>query len=166
VVSATDPPGRILGFLDRSRYYFFQVAPQLYSRGWVDPVPGPLPQKIWKRRESKILIDIRMKNSYHAIHENSPCVTTYWRIIDSIQHSAFCCVKWNLHYRHTNNFRTVGNPNPRYATNTTNSQQWLIYHFISRKDITTKNLSIKVHFITNLQMNHRLRKWWFLSSIN
>jgi hypothetical protein len=33
VVSATDPHGRILGFLDRSRYYLFQVAPQLYSRG-------------------------------------------------------------------------------------------------------------------------------------
>jgi hypothetical protein len=33
---------RNLGFLDRSRYYFFQVAPQLYSRGWVDPVPDPL----------------------------------------------------------------------------------------------------------------------------
>jgi hypothetical protein len=33
VVSATDPHGRILGFLDRSRYYFFQAAPQLYSRG-------------------------------------------------------------------------------------------------------------------------------------
>jgi hypothetical protein len=33
VVSATDPHGRILGFLDRSRYYFFQVVPQLYSRG-------------------------------------------------------------------------------------------------------------------------------------
>jgi hypothetical protein len=33
VVSATDPHGRILGFLDRSRYYFFQVAPHLYSRG-------------------------------------------------------------------------------------------------------------------------------------
>jgi hypothetical protein len=32
MVSATDPPGRILGFLDRSRYYFFQVAPQLYSQ--------------------------------------------------------------------------------------------------------------------------------------
>jgi hypothetical protein len=42
VVSATDPPGRILGFLDWSRYYFFQVAPQLCSRGSVDPVPGPL----------------------------------------------------------------------------------------------------------------------------
>jgi hypothetical protein len=42
VVSATDAHGRILGFLDRSRYYFFQVAPQLYSRGWVDPVPDPL----------------------------------------------------------------------------------------------------------------------------
>jgi hypothetical protein len=32
VVSATDSNDRILGFLDRSRYFFFQVAPQLYSR--------------------------------------------------------------------------------------------------------------------------------------
>jgi hypothetical protein len=42
VVSATDPYGRILGFLDRSRYFVFQVAPQLYSRGWVHPVQDPL----------------------------------------------------------------------------------------------------------------------------
>jgi hypothetical protein len=41
VVSTTDPYGCIIWFLDRSRYYFFQVAPQLYSRGWVDPVPDP-----------------------------------------------------------------------------------------------------------------------------
>jgi hypothetical protein len=41
-VSVTDPCGRIFGFLDRSRYFFFQVAPQLYSRGWVDTVPDPL----------------------------------------------------------------------------------------------------------------------------
>jgi hypothetical protein len=41
VVSLTDPPIVSLGFLDRSRYYFFQVAPQLSSRGWVDPVPDP-----------------------------------------------------------------------------------------------------------------------------
>jgi hypothetical protein len=33
VVSVTDPHGRIRGFLDRSRYFFFQVAPQLYPRG-------------------------------------------------------------------------------------------------------------------------------------
>jgi hypothetical protein len=31
-VSRGHPHVRILGFLDRSRYYFFQVAPQLYSR--------------------------------------------------------------------------------------------------------------------------------------
>jgi hypothetical protein len=31
VVSATDPHGRILGVLDRSRYFFFKVARQLYS---------------------------------------------------------------------------------------------------------------------------------------
>jgi hypothetical protein len=29
------------GFLDRSRY-FREIAPQLSSRGWVDPVPDPL----------------------------------------------------------------------------------------------------------------------------
>jgi hypothetical protein len=35
VVSATNPHGRSLGFLDRSRYFSIQVAPQLYSRSWV-----------------------------------------------------------------------------------------------------------------------------------
>jgi hypothetical protein len=33
VISATESHGHILGFLDRSRYYFFEIAPQLYSRG-------------------------------------------------------------------------------------------------------------------------------------
>jgi hypothetical protein len=42
MVSAVDPHGHILGFLDRSRYYFFQVANPLYSRGWVGPVPDPV----------------------------------------------------------------------------------------------------------------------------
>jgi hypothetical protein len=30
VVSVKDPYGRILGFLDQSRYFLFQVAPQFY----------------------------------------------------------------------------------------------------------------------------------------
>jgi hypothetical protein len=42
VVRATDPQGRALGFIVRSRYYFFRVASQLYSRVRVDPFPGPL----------------------------------------------------------------------------------------------------------------------------
>jgi hypothetical protein len=42
VVSVTDPYGHNLCFLDWRRYFFFQVAPQLYSRGWVDPVSDPL----------------------------------------------------------------------------------------------------------------------------
>jgi hypothetical protein len=33
VVSVTNPYVRNIGFLDRNRYLFFQVAPQLYSRG-------------------------------------------------------------------------------------------------------------------------------------
>jgi hypothetical protein len=42
VVSVTDPCGRILVFLDRSRFFSLQVAPQLYARGSVDPFPDPL----------------------------------------------------------------------------------------------------------------------------
>jgi hypothetical protein len=41
VVTVTDPYDRTLDFLHRSRYFFFQVAPQFCSRGWVDPVPDP-----------------------------------------------------------------------------------------------------------------------------
>jgi hypothetical protein len=33
LVSVTDSYGPIFGFLDRRRYFFFHVAPQLYSRG-------------------------------------------------------------------------------------------------------------------------------------
>jgi hypothetical protein len=41
VVSTADLHSRILGFLDQSLYNFFQVAPQLYSRGWMGPIPDP-----------------------------------------------------------------------------------------------------------------------------
>jgi hypothetical protein len=47
VVSATDPHGHILGFEDRSSYYFSQTATQLYSyfsENLIAPgiEPGPL----------------------------------------------------------------------------------------------------------------------------
>jgi hypothetical protein len=42
VVSAKDPHGCILIFLHWSQYYFFQVAAQLYSHGWEDPIPDSL----------------------------------------------------------------------------------------------------------------------------
>jgi hypothetical protein len=46
VVSVTDPYGSILGFLDRSRYCFFQVAPQLYSQAECIPSRPTTSQKI------------------------------------------------------------------------------------------------------------------------
>jgi hypothetical protein len=47
VVSATNPPQSLIsGFLDRSRH-FLEIAPQLPSRGWVDPVLDPL--LLWKK---------------------------------------------------------------------------------------------------------------------
>jgi hypothetical protein len=45
VVSASDPYGLFLGFLDQCSYFFFQATPQLHSRGLVDPVPDPLLRK-------------------------------------------------------------------------------------------------------------------------
>jgi hypothetical protein len=42
LVRAMVPHSHILSFLDRSCYYFFQVAPWLYSRSCMDPVPDPL----------------------------------------------------------------------------------------------------------------------------
>jgi hypothetical protein len=37
-----NPAAINLNFLDRSHYFFIQVAPHLSSRGWVDPVPESL----------------------------------------------------------------------------------------------------------------------------
>jgi hypothetical protein len=37
-----DPYDSVRGFLDWSRYFFFQVAPQLYSRDRVAPLPDLL----------------------------------------------------------------------------------------------------------------------------
>jgi hypothetical protein len=56
MVSVMDPYDRILDFLARSPYSFFQVAPQLYSRGWVDQVIHiyncymKLPELFWTSR--------------------------------------------------------------------------------------------------------------------
>jgi hypothetical protein len=62
VVRVTDPYGRILGCLHRSRYFFFQVAPQLYSRGFVDPVSDPL----LLRKSSSAGIRIRASGSVES----------------------------------------------------------------------------------------------------
>jgi hypothetical protein len=78
VVSALDPYGHILGFLDQSHYCFLQVA-QLYSRGWVDAVPDPLflrrsgsagsqtrdlwmySQELWPLDHSSSLVEVELK---------------------------------------------------------------------------------------------------------
>jgi hypothetical protein len=41
VVSATDPHGLVLDFLDRSRYFFLPSSPSIVLRGLVSPVPDP-----------------------------------------------------------------------------------------------------------------------------
>jgi hypothetical protein len=65
-VSVADTYGRILGFLHRNRYCFFQVALQLYSGGWVDPIPDPLLLKKCSSAGNRTLISGSVaRNSDH-----------------------------------------------------------------------------------------------------
>jgi hypothetical protein len=52
-------------FLDQSHYFFFQVAPQLYSWGWVDPVPDPLLRKSGKAGDRTRTSGYVARNSDH-----------------------------------------------------------------------------------------------------
>jgi hypothetical protein len=79
VVSVTDPCGRILDFLDRSHYFFFQVAPQLYSLGWVDPVSF----KIYFTKIMKLLAYCHIM---HSIQMKNPL----W--IQTLLYRRFACI--------------------------------------------------------------------------
>jgi hypothetical protein len=73
VVSITDPSSRILDFLDQSRYFFFQVAPHLYSWGWVDPVPDPLLLRKSGSAGNRTRINGSVaRNSWQLDHRGSP----------------------------------------------------------------------------------------------
>jgi hypothetical protein len=69
VIGVTDPNGRILGFLVRRLYFFFQVAPQLYSRGWVDPVSDQLLRKSGSARNWTRATGSVARNSDHYTRE-------------------------------------------------------------------------------------------------
>jgi hypothetical protein len=83
VVSVTDPYGRILAFLDWSRYFFFQVSPQLYSRGAADPVPDSLLLRKSVRAGSRIRTSAQGKSPLFAIvydfYLGPKPVWTLWR---------------------------------------------------------------------------------------
>jgi hypothetical protein len=70
VVGRTDAHSHILDFLDRSRYFSFQIAPQLCSQGWVDPVPDPLLlRKFGSARKRTRTSGSGGRNSYHKTTE-------------------------------------------------------------------------------------------------
>jgi hypothetical protein len=62
------PYGHILKFLDQSRYFLFQAAPQLYSWGWADLVPDPL------LRESNLDLRICSQELWPLDHRDCPIV--------------------------------------------------------------------------------------------
>jgi hypothetical protein len=76
VVSTTHPYCLFSDFLDGNRYIFFQAAPRLYSRGWMDPVPEPLllrksgsagnrTQDLWICNQELCSLDDRDSLVYH-----------------------------------------------------------------------------------------------------
>jgi hypothetical protein len=72
VVTATDPYGCILGILDRSRYFFFHVAPQLYSGGRVDIAADSLVLRNNGSAENRTRISGSVaRNSNHSTTETS-----------------------------------------------------------------------------------------------
>jgi hypothetical protein len=78
------PYGCNLGFLDRSRYNFFQVAPQFYSRGWVDPVPHPLLLRKFINagyRRTQTIRTQRRSCAYVPLAEIIGCFDRWWPCI-------------------------------------------------------------------------------------
>jgi hypothetical protein len=69
-----------LSFLDWSRYFFFQLAPQLCSRGWVDCIPDPLlcrkfgiasnrTQDLWVSSQKLWQVTEIAKRTLHSMHK-------------------------------------------------------------------------------------------------
>jgi hypothetical protein len=71
VVSVTDPYGRILDFLDRSRYYFYQVAPQFV----LTRLSGPR-----SRRTTFFLVVPGIEGKESWDHTAHTVVTLIWQI--------------------------------------------------------------------------------------
>jgi hypothetical protein len=66
-----------LGFIDRSRYFFLQVASPLYSQSFVDPVPDPLLLIISGSAGNRIRTSGSVaRNSDHWATEAVDCITT------------------------------------------------------------------------------------------
>jgi hypothetical protein len=92
VVSVTDYYGRILGFLDRSRYFFFQVAPQFYSRGWVDPIPDPLLLRKSGSAETRTRTSGSVARNSDLDHRGGLLSSTYKNSVRTSQQAKYICV--------------------------------------------------------------------------
>jgi hypothetical protein len=65
VVSMTDPHGRILAFLNRNRYFFIQIAPQLLIIG-VCILLGVYPVMLINHRTQQCLVLVFIVHSLHV----------------------------------------------------------------------------------------------------
>jgi hypothetical protein len=91
MVGVTDPHGHILAFPDRIRYVFFQAAPQLYSRDWVDPIPDPL----LLRNQTQTSGSVARNSAHYTMHKTKVkkmCMAPLF-------------VDYNLYMRVINSFR-------------------------------------------------------------
>jgi hypothetical protein len=95
--------GRILGFLDRSRYFIFQVASQLYSRGWVDPVSDSIHLKksdiagnrtrdIWICRQELWPLDYRGDHVVYSLYLLA--MGNWYQHFACIRTQTYMCTQW------------------------------------------------------------------------
>jgi hypothetical protein len=91
VVNVTDPYGCILDFLDRSRYFFFQVAPQFtHEAEWT-----PFETHCFSRAESSrsyFLADSQSVSQYVLVSSTLVGLTTRYYFLSE------CCLKFAVLY--------------------------------------------------------------------
>jgi hypothetical protein len=128
LVSVTDPYGRTFGFLDRSRYFFFQVAPQLYSPSIislvgcsVEPASRQVRSSLWR---TFVKAPSALSTFVFSVLRNGLNNSSYWvhrRIIQAeytfMVLSAF--VRNSCHATESTGTATPSNPH------LSNNQSWM-----------------------------------------
>jgi hypothetical protein len=88
------PFGRNVGFLDRSRYFFFQIAHYLYSRGWMDPFPDLLLLRKFGSTENGTRTPESVVRNWPLDHRGGQSVRINKNIIES-KHAFFFEKLWH-----------------------------------------------------------------------
>jgi hypothetical protein len=118
VVSATNSHGRYFRFSRPEPLLSFQVAPQLFSRGWVDPVPDPLLLRKSGSAGNRTR-DLRICSQEHTYTKHK---LAYW--VFFIMFTQNVCLNWVNFFRDKNKCMKSATTLLHGYWHTTNISQW------------------------------------------